>query len=388
MSHSPTNSPAEVHSLEEAFSVFNRVSAELIESYEQLQQRAAELTAELARANLELERKAAENQDLLARLSLLLELLPAGVIEIDAQGQILRLNPAARELFGEALTQTTWAAYQPYFTPTPVEDRFVFCRGEADIRQLDIRQRPLPEDAGQIVLIQDVTRHHNLQERIEQQQRLVAMGQMAASLAHQLRTPLSTAMLYAGHLRREGLTKEEQQRFADKVSERLRVLEGLVQDMLRFVRGGPSQVEAVSANRFLTETVRSLQPQLQSRGLELDLQLLPQDVVIQIDSRALGGAVLNVLENAMHFASPASQIRVQAEREGNQLTITISNQGPIIPDALAERIFEPFFTTRSEGTGLGLAIVRRVLTEAGGEICLLPTRDDRCRFRLSLPCHD
>ncbi|MDR0234440.1 MAG: PAS domain-containing protein, partial [Zoogloeaceae bacterium] len=177
--------------LQRAFSLFNQVSAELTQAYAALQQKVASLTEELAIANGELRRQYLEKEALSERLGLLLNALPAGVVVLDGQAEVTEANPAARTFLGERLEGRHWgeivrASLEPAVTP-----------GEWQLgdKRLSLAESPLDSSGGKLLLLHDISAAHQMKAELERNQRLAAMGEMAASLAHQLRTPLATALL-------------------------------------------------------------------------------------------------------------------------------------------------------------------------------------------------
>ena len=182
--------------LQRAFDVFNQVSLALTESYQGLQGRVESLTAELAVANGELRRQYEAKEALSERLSLLLNALPAGVVVLDCAACVSEANPAACRMFGRTIIGETWLALaQARLVATEAPDEW-----QLDERRLSIVESPLDSAGGRILLIHDVTAAHALKAELERNQRLAAMGEMAASLAHQLRTPLATALLYSANI--------------------------------------------------------------------------------------------------------------------------------------------------------------------------------------------
>lgn len=209
------------------------------------------------------------------------------------------------------------------------------------------------------------------------------MGRMAASLAHQLRTPLATAMLYTSHLNRPALDEPDRLKFAGKALTRLRALEGLVGDMLGFVRGHVLAREWVALPRLLADAEQIFAPQAQARDIALDWPDAPP-LELYSDSKALLGAIVNLLENALVFSPPNGRIRLSLMRNDTVLQLSVQDDGPGVAVEVAQRIFDPFFTTRADGTGLGLAIARGVAEASAGELTLQPSLRGAC-FRLQLP---
>lgn len=385
-SHDATGSTPQTAGLEHAFDRFTQVSGQLIDAYLALQQQVSHLSEQLALANEQLSRRVAENTALLGRLSLLLNMLPAGVIEIDAEGRVSRQNRAAHTLLGEDWTGQSWQSCASRFGHAPHADgQISYQTPEGQTRHMLIQRQPLPDDDGAIILAQDVSRALEMQQQLAQQERFVAMGRMAASLAHQLRTPLATAMLYTSHLNRPAIDEADRLKFAGKALTRLRALEGLVSDMLGFVRGHVEAREWVPLPRLLSDAEQVFAPQTQAREVALDWPMHAPEVELYSDGKALLGAFVNLLENALVFSPPQGHIRVQVEVGNGMLKLTVQDDGPGVAAEVAPRIFDPFFTTRADGTGLGLAIARGVAEVSGGELTLQPSSRGAC-FRLQLPC--
>ena len=224
-----------------------------------------------------------------------------------------------------------------------------------------------------------------LRESAQRRERLAAMGEMAARLAHQLRTPLATALLYAAQLGEPALPAAERARFAGKTVDRLRHLERLIEDMLLFVRGVSAGCEPVAAADLLREAFQTMEPQALARGLLIEVNDESAGCTLLADRQALAGALLSLLENAVQACAPGARIRVAAIAGETELAFCVSDTGVgIAPEAQA-RLFEPFFTTRSGGTGLGLAIVRAVAEAQGGTVAARSAPGEGSEFALRLP---
>jgi two-component system sensor histidine kinase FlrB len=224
-----------------------------------------------------------------------------------------------------------------------------------------------------------------LREAAQRRERLAAMGEMSARLAHQLRTPLATALLYAAQLGETALPAAERARFAGKTVDRLHHLERLIDDMLQFVRGVDAACEPVAAAELLQEAFQTMEPHALARGLLFELGDESAGCMLRGDRRALSGALLSLLENAVEACAPGGRICLAAAVADAELAFFVSDSGEgIAPEAQA-RLFEPFFTTRSGGTGLGLAIVRAVAEAHGGRVEVRSTSGAGSEFVLRLP---
>lgn len=369
--------------LQQAFDVFNQVSLELTQAYEGLQAKVGSLTQELALANGELRRQYQEKEALSERLSLLLNALPAGVIVLDGSGQINEANPASLEMFGANLLGRNWAKVaQDMLEPTEAPDEWGL--GE---RQVSILESAFDSAGGHILLVHDITAAHRLKNDLERNKRLAAMGEMAASLAHQLRTPLATAMLYSANLEQEVISDTARVRFAQRATAQLQRLERLIQDVLLFARGESIGRDIIEVDALMLEVAQTMEPLCRAQGVEFMHASQVAGAMITGSRKALVGALLSLLENALQACETANTCKIgfNAIIEENQVKIMVSDTGKGIPEPIKTRIFEPFFTTRGQGTGLGLPIVRGVARAHGGSIEVTSEAGIGTEFILSLP---
>ena len=384
----PTQNPVpdqKAQELQRAFDVFNQVSLELTQAYQGLQGRVESLTSELAVANGELRRQYFEKEALSERLSLLLNALPAGVVVLDSQSVVCEANPVARSMFGDELHGRNWALLvSERLLETASPDEW-----QLGSRRVAIAGSPLDSAGGQLLLIHDITSAHELKADLERSQRLAAMGEMAASLAHQLRTPLATALLYSSNLAQPELTDAARLRFASKATEQLRRLERLIQDVLLFARGESIGRDVIPALGLVSDVAQTMEPLCQEKGVLLEVRNGAGEAIITGSRKALSGALINLLENALQAceALPPGRGRIvlAAERADRQLRIRVTDTGGGIAPENRERIFEPFFTTRGQGTGLGLAIALGVVRAHGGTIELDSAPGAGSEFVLVLP---
>lgn len=381
MMHNPVNRS---HDLHEAFHAFSQLSERLTESYRQLEERVAELNDELAAARSERLQQLAEKERLANRLQQLLEALPGAVVVLDGADRIQECNPAARELLGEPLLGEQWADVVKR-SVTALSDDGAYATLRSG-RQVGISIRALGTEPGRILLLKDDTENRRLQEMLNRHQRLSAMGEMTARLAHQIRTPLTSSMLYLSHLRKPQCGGADQARYADKVLTGLRQLERMVNDMLVFARGGEFTPETVCLDDLLEALRQNLEPQLQQCKGRLSLINRAPDAVVEGSRDMLLGALSNLVANALQVCGEGVQLAVEVNAIGNDLfTLRVSDDGPGIAADIQDKIFEPFFTTRSGGTGLGLAVVRAVVQGHRGDIRVQSAPGQGASFVITLP---
>jgi two-component system sensor histidine kinase FlrB len=349
--------------LQAAFHAFGSVSEQLSGAFDSLRAQVAQLRTELTEAH-------AGKEHLAARLSALIQGLPGGVLVLDGAGLIQESNPAAAHLLGEPLVGLRWtavlarAAVNPRATTEQVELR--------SGKFVNISQNRLAS-GGDVVLLADVTESHMMQVLLARQQRLLTMGELAAGLAHQIRTPLAAALLYASQMTLAGRTQENIQRCAAKTVDNLKQLDKLVNDMLAFAHGGAAR-EPVSVSALLEQVAQWLRPALRT-GVRLTIGTQAPDLMVRANAPSLVSAVLNLATNALQAAGSSLDLELLARRSAaGRAQIIVSDNGPGVPPKIRERIFEPFFTTRARGNGIGLSIVKSVVEAHGGGVHLAESR--------------
>jgi two-component system sensor histidine kinase FlrB len=379
---SPTASLSDKqHALESAFHLFNQLSEELTGSYRQLQLQVLELSQELAAARSERMVQLAEKERLAERLGRLLETLPAAVVVLDGDETLREFNPAAERLLGPLTIGRHWSeVLQEAALTDGVGGHELKLKSG---RLLTLTSSALEQAPGRILVMLDVTETRRLQERLNRRERLTAMGEMSAQLAHQMRTPLSTALLYTSHLATEQLEPEKRKQFTAKLRSRLQHMERQIQDILMFARGGEAGDSVVSLSDLLNHFSSVAEQILVESASQLLLHDRSRGRARMIGRKdALLGLFNNLLENAIQHQASRIEVTLRIEKE---IEIDFEDNGAGVPDALRQRVFDPFFTTRSGGTGLGLAVVQNLVLSHGGEIHLEQAEAGGARFHIRFP---
>ncbi|WJN57659.1 ATP-binding protein [Pseudomonas sp. SO81] len=352
--------------LEQAFALFNQMSTQLSSSYSMLEARVSELKGQLALVSAQRMQELAEKERLAQRLQSLLDLLPGGVIVIDGQGVVREANPVARSLLAKPLVGMLWReVIARNFAPREDDGHEISLK---DGRRLSIATRSLQGEPGQLVLLTDLTETRRLQDQLARHERLSSLGRMVASLAHQIRTPLSAALLYASHLSEQELPFEQQQRFAGRIKERLHELEHQVRDMLVFARGELPLPDRIAPNAFFDALRRAAEPHVLGMNVRWQCDARLGELLCNRDT--LVGTVLNLIENAIQAGGREASLKIHLYARDNSLRLCVSDNGPGIDEVTLARLGEPFFTTKTTGTGLGLAVVQAVVRAHQGELRL------------------
>lgn len=224
-----------------------------------------------------------------------------------------------------------------------------------------------------------------LTAELERSRRLAATGEVAARLAHQLRTPLAAALLYVSQLENAELPAGAQRRFAAKAAARLRDLERLVRDMLLFVKGENGPREPLAVAELLGDARQVMAPLMAQRGVGFAVVDAAPGAQIEGCRKSLAGALLNLLDNALRASRGGGAVELAAHSAVGCVVLAVRDEGCGIAREVQERLFEPFFTTRADGHGLGLAHVRSVMLAHGGAVAVRSTPGAGAEFTLTLP---
>lgn len=235
-------------------------------------------------------------------------------------------------------------------------------------------------------------RHARAQEALRRRDRLAAMGEMAASVAHEIRNPLNAIAMSAQRLRREfvpgpGRTESEQQELAellDVLAGETRRIDGKVQQFLDFARPPQLQRQTVALRELVAALVDARRPLAEAHGLTLETDL-DQAGTAEVDPEQLRQALDNVLRNALEATPAGGRVRVAARSLAREHLLEVADTGPGIPPEALPRLFDLYFTTKAEGTGVGLAVTQQVTAAHGGTVEVDSRPGQGARFTLRLP---
>lgn len=372
---SPSHNAEQLH---DAFEIFSHQSELLEESYRDLQD-----TVEALSLQLRLEQSAhlqelVKKEKLGRRMAELLETLPGGILVLDEQGIVRQQNSKASELLNQPLIGCSWSSIvRREIADGGSEDGNIELR---DGRWLSLSRRPLSFESGEVLLLSDITGSRRIAELRQRNERLTAIGEMTAEFAHQVRTPLASAMLYAGQLDTSG---KRQARIAGKIMTGLHDLKRMVNDMLGFAAGARADQEQVNVQQLLKEVSASIDGQLCNEAT-LKVSVTDPALSVAANKDAIKGALLNLVTNADQASEQGANILLHGHCFGDQVHICVTDDGPGIPDDVQPRLFDAFYTTRPQGTGLGLSVVKAVVAAHNGEVTV-NTSELGSSFAIQLP---
>ncbi len=352
--------------LESAFDNFNRVSEDLTSAYDQLEKRVEHLQKELAETKNEKFHQLVEKEKLADKLSILLRTLPIGIVVLDDYGVIIENNKVSEELIGTTLSGKHWNKVAKKYLAEGYSGNSEICLKNGKRISLKIESQQRSE--GKVIILNDVSAEFNYHESLNRKERLESLGNMVASLAHQVRTPLSAAFLYISSLEKRTPKQELSFQLIENVKHCLHGLEETVNDMLSFAKGEWKLNDVLSIENLIKDIQKDVQREFGSYLIEFNKNISTEDSKVSINYIAFWGALKNVIHNAIQASEYDTKVLIELKTEGKEIIISVHDKGKGVPEGLKQKIFEPFFTSKAGGTGLGLAVVKSIIEAHRGSV--------------------
>jgi signal transduction histidine kinase len=396
--------------LREAFDVFSKASLQLQASYDELKVRADRLAKELAQANEELQKQLTEKERISNFLSNIVQSIRSGILVVAPDNTVALTNELAGELLalegdptgssydaaiaaGPVLNFLQESLEDPNSTSRTVE---VEAGAQSHSRKvLALAFTPVlnraDERVASLLVISDITRLKLLEEQALRTNRLAAMGEMAAQLAHEIRNPLGSIEIFAGLLSRD-LKDEQDKKLADNIVIGVKSLNSVVTNMLTFTRTVTISPELLDFNDLVRETLGFLEHVLNVQEIKLDMRLSDDVGEMEVDPELVKQILLNLAQNSIAamesqqngvLGVASNAVRMEDGRKAVEVRVTDNGCG-ISPENLS-RIFDPFFSTRKSGTGLGLSVVSQIVEKHGGLIIAESEPGNGTTMKFTLP---
>ncbi len=346
----------------------------------------------------------AENE---ARITAIVNTVIDGIITIDESGAILSFNPAASRMFGWApdevlgkdvsmlMPESEGSRHDEYiknFTRTGF-GRIIGIGREVMGEKKDGTIFPMHLGVGAVQVegkhvfvgtVRDLTEFQTMQRELFETQNLATLGELAASVAHEIKNPLAAISGVIGVLRDRMASEDPHSQILDELVGRVDQLNRTVEGLLQFAR--PSSLEKQSFNlwELVEYVINSVSKE--ERFSNIDLWIGgDQKVNVPVDLLLFQDVLRNLLYNAAEAMQETGEVRLQINRDDRNVTLTISDNGSGIPADDLGKVFRPLFTTKAQGTGLGLALCRRIVQAHGGSIRITSTPDQGTQVTLNLP---
>ncbi|MEZ5290732.1 MAG: ATP-binding protein [Vicinamibacterales bacterium] len=341
-----------------------------------------------------------------------------GVLAIDRGGALVLINDEACRIFGlpagedylgrpfsevfhahPAVVRVLSGAYELAFLPNRAELRLTPSDKVLGYT-LSLIRNAQGVTIGAAMFFKDLTRVEQLVERERLRDRLAALGEMAAAVAHEIKNPLAGIEVMAGLLRRQLRDNTQATALVGDIINEAKMANAIVQEILDFVRPVRLEMERTSVEAAIHAAVATADSKARRGEVDVQLQIEEELPLIDADRTQLVQVFSNLLANAYEALGGAGRVSIAArlvtrEEEGAlqldgihpipTVVVEVTDNGPGVPSEIADKIFSAFFTTKAQGSGLGLAIVRKIVDAHDGRIDLSSRPDAGTRFRVTLP---
>jgi signal transduction histidine kinase len=253
---------------------------------------------------------------------------------------------------------------------------------------------------GYLCIIRDLTSERQneeslrqLREQLAHNEKIAALGRMAAQVAHEVRNPLAGLSLYSLHLKGkvEGKIGAAEMSLIDKIIKGIKHLSETVEAVINFTRPITLQLRKSDLNQIVTEALQLLEPQLSSKRVNVSMDLMrggmaeEQESVAMIDEASMRSSLINLLLNSIQAMRDGGDLRVSTNRSADSIRLEISDTGVGMTEDQLKNVFEPFYTTKSQGLGLGMYYVQKVIQLHGGSIELESRMGEGTCAKIKLP---
>lgn len=383
MADAMPNQDMDIKALAEAFEVFNRTTQTMEESYRRLEGRLQELDQELESRNREL----ALTSDY---LNSIMESMSDGVIAVDTGERITTFNGAASQVLGFQAGEIVGTPFRDVFGRdfSAEEGRALLELRTCDGRAVQVIERDSPlfgrngTRIGAVKVFQDQTELEALRTKMRQQDRLAAIGEMAATVAHEIRNPLGGIRGFASLLARDLDDSDPRKRLVDKIQVGARELERVVSELLEYTRPIQLQLRAASCMELVDATLGYIE--LGNRPVCIENHVAPELQAL-VDPDKVRQVFLNIILNAVQSIDGKGEVRVTAELRDAMISIAFADTGCGMSPEQLTQVFSPFFTTKEKGTGLGLAVASKIVEAHHGSIEVASEPGKGSTFIVRLP---
>jgi len=399
--------PATADEIGQLAVAFNHMAAQLFQE-----------RADLEAAHAELRQRFEELADLKSYTDSIVGSLTSGIVTLDLDGRVVTLNPAAELLSGLFGAEVTGRYCTEVFAHAPEVVEVLMdtlaSRTAVATLALSLRRRngqaipvemstaPLKgvegKDLGVVAVFRDVTAMRELEDQLRRSDRLVALGTLAAGLAHEIKNPLTSIRTFTQLLPRKFDDERFRETFERVVPRELERINGIVERLLQLARPARLRVEPVRLPALLERVQELFANEIETRQIGVARQYARDLPPIQADPEQLYQALVNLVGNALEAMDTGGRLTLRvgwSEGEDRlrgfrrtaprRVRVEIEDTGVGIPPSVADKVFDPFFTTKEGGTGLGLALAHKIVEDHGGTISFRSAPGAGTTFSVLLP---
>ena len=309
-----------------------------------------------------------------------------GLLSVDTEGKIASYNQPAINLLGLKESEVKGKNFNSLvdFNVTEIRKTINDCvsvldqeiihkNKKGEFIPLALSSTPIMDEAGAcqgaVIVLRDLSEIKKLEEEVRRSEKLAAIGELAAGVAHEIRNPLSSIRGFAQFLKHSLKDKPQEKEYAETIVTEVDRINRVVTDLLSFARPMKAELSQTDIAEIIEHSVRLVEADAISRDVNIQTKI-SDSIRPSLDANQITQALLNLLLNALQALSPEGNIEIGAELDasGSRLHLWVKDDGPGIPRSQIEKIFKPFYTTHEKGTGLGLAIVHKIAENHYGEI--------------------
>lgn len=345
------------------------------------------------------------------KMSTILQSLPGALLSLSDDLQIIMVNKQAEELFSGHSAPLIGANLfdflhlgerdrellrDAFLDKLPINSQEISLVTDAGPRYYSLNlgfYNDEDNDMGGVLILQDISNYRRLQDSIAMREKLVAMGQLAAGVAHELNTPLGNILGYVQLLGRATENPEKLTEYAEIIIDETKRCSRIIQDLLNYAREDRCSGETCEVNQLIGELIETfLNCRLKRYNIEVRLDLADAPLVAEGGCGQIDIVLTNLIINAIHalegVKNPAIVISTRVEE--HYVVIRVADNGPGVPKSIRNRIFDPFFTTKDvgQGSGLGLPTSQAILAKRGGFIVYDNEYTDGACFLIKVPVVD
>ncbi|MFC1526180.1 nitrogen regulation protein NR(II) [Candidatus Latescibacterota bacterium] len=401
--------------LEEAFAdsyiLFNETTRKYMEAYKQLEEQFEHLNVRLEQTNNELRESLEEKDRVSNYLNNILESMSGGVLVLNLDGEITLFNQAAEEITGLSQEEVIGRPYAEVMGGESGDrssalhtlqagDQLI--NQQKEMKRSDGRVIPLGYSTslvksregdllGAVEVFNDMTEVKRLESQVQRMHTLAALGEMAATVAHEIRNPLGGIASFANLLERDLDVDDPSRKLVQKITQGVARLNRIVSSLLSYTRPLSLNTYQVDLSHAAEEAAAFFEIDLDRKheGIILERTYPAQPLTCQLDTEQFQQVILNLLLNATQAMPEGGRIRIEVREgvgsKGPQAVLSVGDQGIGMEDDVREKLFTPFFTTKEDGTGLGLVTSKKIIDAHGGQISVQSEPGVGTTFLVSFP---
>lgn len=411
-------SKTDVAQFKESFETFNKIINNLQRQYLSLEKEYGEQGRRLEEINRQLRHTISDNREVTSFLNSILTSLTSGVVAVDKNGLISHFNPAAERITGIAAAKALGKKYDEVIS-AQTGGRYSALDTVMSGAEFESEEKTIINDAGEEIPVSvstsllydgehecrgaveiffDLTKIKKLEAEMNRIQTLAALGEMAATVAHEVRNPLGGIGGFASLLRREVEGDEAKLKWVDKIIAGVESLNRTVTALLDYTRRDQLNLRKVSLTRLIEDSAEFMRADEETGNpdIAIDVEIERDDIRVVCDPHLMRQVLLNLMRNSREAMPNGGRILILAGRidEHNpggkpspQVWITVEDTGEGIPEDNRDKIFHPFFSTKTErsGSGLGLACVWKIIQSHQGTITVESEVGRGTAFTVVLP---